>query len=71
MGVRVKPSSVPGAGRGLWSAWSNGLPAQHDIPYTGNDIELDDEAAGGPYVLQTKRGSGFCTVTYHCELAPL
>ena len=59
MGVRVKPSSVPGAGRGLFAARPAGLPAGHKVPYTGDAMELDgDGARGGPFVLQTRNDSG-------------
>lgn len=58
MGVRVRPSSVPGAGRGLFAAWRDGLAKGHRIPYTGDAIALNDDEAGGPYVLQTRQGAG-------------
>ena len=58
IGVRVKPSSVPDAGRGLYVARRSGLPKGHRIPYTGDEIDLTRAAAGGPYVLQTKLGTG-------------
>ena len=56
-GVRVRKSTVPGAGRGLFVAWSAGLPAGHNIPYTGDEILLP-KGVGGPYVLQMKKGHG-------------
>ena len=59
MGVRVKKSSVPDAGRGLFAAWAGGLPAGHKIPYTGDDIALDAGGrTGGPYVLEATRTKG-------------
>jgi hypothetical protein len=57
MGVRVKKSTLPRVGRGLFAA-SRDLPAGHRIPYTGDEIELTQEKQGGPYVLQTKVGAG-------------
>ena len=35
IGVRVQPSSVPGAGRGLFAAWPTGCQADHRIPLHG------------------------------------
>ena len=48
MGMRVRPSEVPGAGRGLFAAWHGGLPAGHRIPYTGDEIVLSSDAARRP-----------------------
>ncbi|MDD2978257.1 reverse transcriptase domain-containing protein, partial [Aquabacterium sp.] len=58
MGVRVRRSGIPQAGRGLFAAWPEGLPKDHRIPYTGDEIVLDDDFQGGAYVLETKRGEG-------------
>lgn len=68
MGVRVKASSVPGAGRGLFVERRNGLPTGHRIPYTGDEVVLADERAGGPYVLQTRRGAGIDAARRNCGL---
>ena len=56
LGLRVRPSTVQGAGRGLFAARE--LPANHRVPYTGDEIELRAEENGGPYVLETRRGTG-------------
>lgn len=69
MGVRVKPASVPGAGRGLFAARPGGLPVGHTFPYTGDDIMLTDEQQGGPYVLQTRRGQGIDAARRNCGVA--
>jgi hypothetical protein len=67
MGVRVLP--VPGAGRGLFAAWHGGLMKGHRIPYTGDEIALaDDGEAGGPYVLEVKRGVGIDAARRNCGL---
>lgn len=69
LGVRVKPSAVPGAGRGLFAGKREGLPKGHRINYTGDIIELDDNNnIGGPYVLQTKSGSGIDAARRNCGL---
>ena len=68
MGVRVRPSSVEGAGRGLFAAWLGGLARGHRIPYTGDEITLRNDEAGGPYVLQTKRGAGIDAARRNCGL---
>jgi hypothetical protein len=47
MGVRVRPSSVQGAGPGLFAAWHDGLAQGHRIPYTGDEIALGNDATGG------------------------
>jgi len=57
-GVRVKKSSIPGAGRGLFAAWNDGLPNGHNIPYTGDLIDLSNDRKGGAYVLQLKKEEG-------------
>ena len=51
-GLRIKPSTVPGAGLGLFAAKS--LPARHTIDYTGDRVPLADEDDGGVYFLQTR-----------------
>lgn len=68
MGVRVTQSSVPGAGRGLFAAWHDGLPKGHRIPYTGDEIALRSDEDGGPYVLEMKRGSGIDAARRNCGL---
>ena len=55
-GLRVRKSTVQGAGRGLFAARE--LPANHRVPYTGDEIELRADENGGPYVLQTRHGAG-------------
>ena len=68
-GVRVKKSGVSAeAGRGLFVARHGGLPAQYDIPYTGDRILLQRDAAGGPYVLETKHGEGIDAARRNCGL---
>jgi len=56
LGLRVQPSSVAGAGRGLFAA--RDLPADHRVPYTGDRIALRGDDKGGTYVLETRRGEG-------------
>ena len=68
LGVRVQPSTVPGAGRGLFAARPEGLPASHRIPYTGDAILLHRDSDGGPYVLETKRGHGIDAARRNCGL---
>jgi hypothetical protein len=65
-GVRVMKSKNVNAGRGLFVARREGLPARHDIPYTGDRIILQDANVGGPYVLQTKRGEGIDAARRNC-----
>jgi hypothetical protein len=66
MGVRVKRSGVAGAGRGLFVAREGGLPADHRIPYTGDEIRLTRDSAGGAYVLETRRGTGIDAARRNC-----
>ena len=56
MGVRVRLSKVPNAGRGLFA--HRDLPKGHRIPYAGDDVQLRQDGHGGPYVLETRRGVG-------------
>ena len=65
-GLRVKKSTVPGAGRGLFAAWHDGLPAKHRIPYTGDEIVMGGPGEGGPYVLETKNGHGIDAARRNC-----
>jgi hypothetical protein len=65
-GLRVRKSTVPGAGRGLFAA--RDLPAEHDIPYTGDTIDLTDLRSGGPYVLQTRVGEGIDAARRNCGM---
>jgi RNase H-like domain found in reverse transcriptase/Reverse transcriptase (RNA-dependent DNA polymerase)/Aspartyl protease/SET domain len=50
LGLRLRASTVPGAGMGLFA--SRDLPAQTDIDYTGDRRPLDDDTEPGPYFLQ-------------------
>jgi len=52
-GLRVKKSTVPSGGRGLFAA--RALPAGTNIPYTGDEIILRSDENGGPYVLELRR----------------
>ena len=52
-GLRIKPSTVPGAGLGLFAA--RRLPAHSAIDYTGDRVPLAGDRDGGVYFLQTKR----------------
>ena len=51
-GLRIKPSTVPGAGLGLFA--SKALPVDHNIDYTGDRVPIESERDGGAYFLQTK-----------------
>jgi len=66
LGLRVRKSTVAGAGRGLFAA--RDLPAAHRVPYTGDDIALRQDENGGPYVLQTRQGSGIDAARRNCGL---
>jgi len=66
LGLRVRQSTVQGAGRGLFAARE--LPANHRVPYTGDEIELRADENGGPYVLQTRQGSGIDAARRNCGL---
>jgi len=66
VGLRVRESTVPNAGRGLFAA--RDLPAAHRVPYTGDEIELRVDENGGPYVLQTRQGSGIDAARRNCGL---
>ena len=54
-GLRVKPSSINGAGRGLFA--SKDLPVGYNLPYTGDLVtESDGEGQhGGEYVLELSK----------------
>jgi hypothetical protein len=52
-GLRIKKSSVPGAGLGLFAA--RDLPAGTSIDYTGDRVPLDSGSDGGVYFLQTSQ----------------
>lgn len=56
MGVRVRQSKVPQAGRGLFA--HRDLPKHHRIPYTGDEVALREDRNGGPYVLELRQGAG-------------
>ena len=47
---------------------TTGWPRGHRIPYTGDEIALRNDEAGGPYVLQTKRGAGIDAARRNCGL---
>ena len=66
VGLRVQQSTVPGAGRGLFAA--RDLPANHRVPYTGDEIALHADRHGGPYVLQTRMGAGIDAARRNCGL---
>ena len=66
LGLRVRQSTVQDAGRGLFAARE--LPANHRVPYTGDEIELRADVNGGPYVLQTGRGIGIDAARRNCGL---
>jgi hypothetical protein len=66
VGLRVRKSTVAGAGRGLFAA--RDLPAAHRVPYTGDEIALQQDKNGGPYVLQTRQGSGIDAARRNCGL---
>ena len=51
-GLRIKPSTVPGAGLGLFAAKPH--PEGLFIDYTGDRVPLASERDGGVYFLQTK-----------------
>ena len=55
VGLRIKKSTVVGAGRGLWAA--RALKKGYRIPYTGDRVPLTDEI-GGAYFLQLTRHIG-------------
>jgi hypothetical protein len=66
VGLRVRKSTVAGAGRGLFAA--RDLPAAHRVPYTGDEIALQQDENGGPYVLQTRQGNGIDAARRNCGL---
>ena len=66
-GVRVRQSVIPNANRGLFAAWPNGLPAGHRLPYTGDEIILEDQT--GPYILEVKNGVGFDAARRNCHVS--
>lgn len=69
MGLRVKKSTAAGAGRGLFVARKEGLPAGFAIPYTGDVIPLDEgNHVGGTYVLETRDGEGIDAARRNCGL---
>ena len=51
-GLRIKLSTVPGAGLGLFA--SKQLPAHTTIDYTGDRVPLAGDKDGGVYFLQTR-----------------
>jgi transposase InsO family protein len=53
-GLRIKKSSIPRAGKGLFAA--RALPSGHKVPYTGDLIRLRDPSQGGAYYLELRRG---------------
>jgi len=54
LGLRVRQSTVPSAGKGLFAAWPRGLPKGHRVPYTGDLISTEGGRIGGAYVLETR-----------------
>ena len=58
LGIRVRKSGIPSAGRGLFVARPGGLMKGHSIPYTGDELELHTDEDGGAYVLELKKGLG-------------
>ena len=53
-GIRIKKSSAPGAGFGLFAA--RDLSKGHRIAYTGDRIQLLSDQVGGPYFLEVRAG---------------
>jgi hypothetical protein len=66
LGLRVRKSTIPSAGRGLFAA--RDLPANHRVAYTGDEIALRADENGGPYVLETRRGTGIDAARRNCGL---
>jgi hypothetical protein len=54
-GLRIRRSTVPGAGRGLFAART--LRAGAQIHYTGDVVPLPDGSAGGVYYLQIRKST--------------
>ena len=52
-GLRVKMSTIKGAGRGLFA--SRDLKKGFDLPYTGDIITGEDAALGGNYLLELSK----------------
>ena len=52
-GLRVKRSTIPGGGNGLFAA--RDIPAGTRIDYTGDRVPLDDENDGGAYFLEISK----------------
>jgi transposase InsO family protein len=52
-GLRIKKSTIPRAGKGLFAA--RPLPVKHLIPYTGDLVQIRS-GQGGTYYLQVRRG---------------
>ena len=58
-GLRVMPSGIDGAGRGLYCARPQGFATGHNLPYTGDLVELGSEnEGGGQYVLELSKTRG-------------
>ena len=53
-GLRIKASTIPNAGLGLFAA--RPLPKGHFVDYTGDRVPLDSDSDGGVYFLEVKRG---------------
>ena len=52
-GLRIKTSTVPCAGLGLFA--SKDLPKDHKVDYTGDRVPLNSDNDGGVYFLETKK----------------
>ena len=53
-GLRIKLSTIPNAGLGLFA--SRALPEGHFVDYTGDRVPLDSDSDGGVYFLEVKKG---------------
>lgn len=54
-GLRIKKSTVPQAGQGLFA--ERDLPAGFDVPYTGDRVRLRGPNDGGTYYLEVTRAT--------------
>jgi transposase InsO family protein len=53
-GLRIRKSTVPRAGKGLFAA--RALPRNFRVPYTGDLVQLRSDEDGGAYYLEVRRG---------------
>ena len=51
-GLRIKNSTIPNAGLGLFAA--RNLPKGHTVDYTGDRVPLDSDSDGGVYFLEVR-----------------